>query len=49
MVVSECDKEEYDFSLEFMLHEVLVGGTADKTHLLLMSEKYVELLKNALP
>ena len=29
LVVSEYRKEEYDFILEFILHEVFVTGTAD--------------------
>ena len=49
LVVSEHDKEEYDFLLEFMLREVFVIGTVDKTHLLVISENEVELLINVLP
>ena len=36
-MVSGSDKEEYDFSLEFIMHEVFVRGTVDKTHLYVMS------------
>ena len=43
--VSEHDKEEYDFLLKFILHEVSV----DKTHLPVISENEVELLTNVLP
>ena len=43
LVVSKHDKEEYDFLLEFILHEVFVTGTVDKTHLLVISENEVEL------
>ena len=42
-VVSQHDKEEYDFLLEFILHEVLFTGTVDKTYLLLTSENEIEL------
>ena len=49
LVVSKHDKEEYDFLLEFMLREVFVIGTVDKTHLLVISENEVELLINVLP
>ena len=42
-------KKGYDFSLEFILYEVLVRTTADKTHLLVMSENDIELLINVLP
>ena len=34
---------------EFILYEVLVRTTADKTHLLVMSENDIELLINVLP
>ena len=47
--MSEHDKGEYDLLLEFLLHEEFVTGTADKTHLLVISEKEVELLTNVLP
>ena len=47
-MVSEHDKE-YDFLLKFILHEVLVTGTVDKIHLLVISENEVELLTNVLP
>ena len=47
--MSEYDKEEYDFSLEFILHEVFLRGTVDKKCLLVMSENDVELLTNVLP
>ena len=47
-MVSELDKE-YDFLLKFILHEVLVTGTVDKIHLLVISENEVELLTNVLP
>ena len=43
--MSEHDKEEYDFLLKFILHEVSV----DKTHLPVISENEVELLTNVLP
>ena len=46
--MSEHDKE-YDFLLKFILHEVLVTGTVDKIHLLVISENEVELLTNVLP
>ena len=36
-MVSEYDKEKYDFLLEFVLHEAFVGETVDKTHLLAFS------------
>ena len=42
LLVSEYDKKEYDFLLEFILQEVFITGTADKTH-------DVELLTNVLP
>ena len=42
LVVSEYDKKEYGFLLEFILQEVFITGTADKTH-------DVELLTNVLP
>ena len=48
-MVSEYDKEECDFLLEFILHEVFVTGTVDKTTLLVISENEVELLTNVLP
>ena len=48
-MASEHDKEEYDFLLEFILHEVFVTGTVDKTALLVISENEVELLTNVLP
>ena len=47
--MSEYDKEEYDFSLEFILHEVFLRGTVDKKRLLVISENDVELLTNVLP
>ena len=47
--MSEYDKEEYDFSLEFILHKVFLRGTVDKKRLLVMSENDVELLTNVLP
>ena len=47
--MSENDKEEYDFLLEFLLDEVFIIGTVDKTHLLVISENEVELLTNVLP
>ena len=34
LLVSEYDKEEYNFLLEVILHELFVIGTVDKTHLL---------------
>ena len=40
--MSEHNKEEYDFLLKFILHEVFVTGTVDKTHLLVISENEVE-------
>ena len=49
LVVSENDKEEYDFLLEFILDEVFIIGAVDKTHLLVISENEVELLTNVLP
>ena len=48
-MVCEYDKEEYDFLLEFALHEVLVTGTVDKTHLFVMFENDIELLASVLP
>ena len=48
-MVSEYDKEEYDFLLKFISHEVLVTGTVDKTHLLAIYENEVELLTKVLP
>ena len=33
LVVSEYDEEEYDFLLEFILHEVLATWAVDKAHL----------------
>ena len=48
LVVSEHDKEEYHFLLEFKSHEVFVTGTVDKIHLLVISENEVELLANVL-
>ena len=47
-MVSEHDKEEYDFLLKFVLHKEFVTGTVDKTHLLVISENEVELLINVL-
>ena len=47
-MVSEHDKE-YDFLSKFILHEVLVKGTVDEIHLLVISENEVELLTNVLP
>ena len=47
--MSEHDKEEYDFSLEFKSHEAFVTETVDKAHLLVTSENDVELLTNVLP
>ena len=38
----EYDKKEYDFLLEFILQEVFITGTSDKTH-------DAELLTNVLP
>ena len=46
--MSEHDKE-YDFLSKFILHEVLVKGTVDEIHLLVISENEVELLTNVLP
>ena len=46
--MSEHDKE-YDFLSKFILHEVLVTGTVDEIHLLVISENKVELFTNALP
>ena len=40
--MSEHDEKEYDFLLEFILHEVFVTGTVDKTNLLVISENEVE-------
>ena len=40
--VLEYDKKEYDFLLEFILQEVFITGTSDKTH-------DAELLTNVLP
>ena len=42
-MVSEHDKEEHEFLLKFILCEVFVTGTVDKTHLLVISENEVEL------
>ena len=47
-MVSEHDKEEHHFLLEFILCEALVTGTVDKTHLLVISENEVQLLTNVL-
>ena len=47
--MSEYDKKEYDFSSEFILHEVFFRRTVDKTYLLVMSENDVELQTNVLP
>ena len=52
--VSEYDKEEYGFLLEFILHEEClllkhIDKTIDKTHLLVRSENNIEFLTNALP
>ena len=52
--MSEYDKEEYDFLLEFILHEEClllkhIDKTVDKTHLLVTSENNIEFLTNALP
>ena len=41
--------QEYDSLLKFVLHEVCVTGTVDKTHLLVISENEVEFLVNVLP
>ena len=49
LVVSEHDKEEYDFLLEFLLNEKFVTGTVYKTQLLVISANEVELLTNVLP
>ena len=43
-MVSVHDEKEYDFLLEFILHEVFVTGTVDKTNLLVISENEVEYL-----
>ena len=43
-MVSEYDKKEYDFSLEFTLHEVFIWA-----QLLAMSENDAELLTNLSP
>ena len=48
-MVPEFDKEEYHFLLKSILHEVLLTGTVDKIHLLVISENEVELLTNVLP
>ena len=48
-MVSEHDKEEYNFLLEFKSHEAFVTETVDKAHLLVTSENDVELLTNVLP
>ena len=52
--VSEYDKEEYDFLLEFILHEEClllkhIDKRIDKTYLLVTSENNIEFLTNALP
>ena len=47
--MSEYDKLNYYFSLEFLLHEAFVRGTVDESQLLEMSENGVELLTNILP
>ena len=47
-MVSEHDKK-YDFLSKFILHEVLVTGTVDEIHLLVISENKVELFTDALP
>ena len=36
------------FWLEFILHEMFVTGTVDKTHVLVMYENDIELLTKAL-
>ena len=41
LVLSEHDKEEYDSLLKFILHEVFVTGTADKTRLIVTPENEV--------
>ena len=41
LVVSEHDREEHDFLLEFILCAVFATGTVDKTHLLVISENEV--------
>ena len=47
--MSEYDKWNYYFSLEFLLREAFVRGTVDESQLLEMSENGVELLTNILP
>ena len=52
--VPEYDKEEYDFLLEFILHEEClflkhIDKRIDKTHLLVTSKNNIEFLTNALP
>ena len=52
--VSEYDKEEYGFLLEFILHEKCLllkhmDKTIDKTHLLVGSGNNIAFLTNALP
>ena len=47
--MSEHDKEEYDFLLEFLLNEKFVTGTVYKTQLLVISANEAELLTNVLP
>ena len=49
LVVSENDKEEYEFLLKFISHEEFVTGTVHKTHLLVITEDEVELFINVLP
>ena len=49
--MSEYDKEEYDFLLEFILHEEClllkhIDKRIDKTHLLVTSENNIEFLTN---
>ena len=39
LLVSEYDKEKYNFLSEFILQDVFATGTVDKAHLLAISKK----------
>ena len=46
--MSEHDKEEHVFLLEFILHEVFLAGTVDQITLPVISENEVESFTNVL-
>ena len=44
--MSEYDKEKYNFLSEFILQDVFATGTADKAHLLAISNKDAYVFTN---